>query len=316
MGTKIDKVCEWLVNIANDNSHGYSQDSKKRWLSPDVDCSSFVILAWENNGVPVRSKYGASFTGDMRVAFIKAGFKAIKYQKSIPLLKGDILLNEEHHVVTYLGDGTIVHASRSESGGKYGREGDNDGKEVCIRSLYTPSYGWDFILRYPEDATTSGNPYKEPTSTLSMGSKGVGVSWLQWELNEAGASLQLDGDFGKLTKSALIDFQKAVGIEVDGICGPKTRAALKGNTVSVPEKPKNPYARPARALRQGCKGEDVKYIQWLLNQKNNAGLQIDGSFGPATASAVYNFQKKAFPNNSSEWDKIVGTNTLNALERY
>lgn len=318
MGTKIDKVCEWLVNIANDNSHGYSQDSKKRWLSPDVDCSSFVILAWENNGVPVRSKYGASFTGDMRAAFIKAGFKAIKYQKSIPLLKGDILLNEEHHVVTYLGDGTIVHASRSESGGKYGREGDNDGKEVCVRSLYTPSYGWDYILRYVEDdESTTGNPYKEPTSTLMMGSVGPSVAWLQVELNEAGASLETDQHFGKLTKQSLMDFQKAVGIEVDGICGPISRQKLIENTTKViGVKPKNPYTRPARALRQGCKGEDVKYVQYLLNQKNNAGLQIDGSFGPATANAVYNFQKKAFPNNSSEWDKIVGTNTLNALERY
>lgn len=318
MGKIIDAVCKWMVDIANDNSHGYSQDSKKRWLSPDIDCSSFVILAWEIAGnIPVKSKYSASFTGDMRAAFVKAGFKAIKYQKSIPLLKGDVLLNETHHVVLYLGDGNIVHASSSETGGKYGKDGDQ-GDEVCVRSLYQPSYGWQYILRYPEEESTgSGNPYKEPTSTLSIGSTGVGVSWLQWELVQKGYDLQIDGSFGKLTKAALIDFQKKAfpnqPNEWDGILGPKSRAALKSNTVSVPEKPKNPYTRPTRLIKKGCKGEDVKYIQWCLNQKGYK-LQEDGSFGGLTENAVYDFQKKAFPNQPSEWDKLVGQKTLKALE--
>ena len=30
MGKIIDNVCKWMVDIANDNSHGYSQDSDKR----------------------------------------------------------------------------------------------------------------------------------------------------------------------------------------------------------------------------------------------------------------------------------------------
>lgn len=318
MGQKINKVCDWMVKIANDDSHGYSQDGKKRWLSPDVDCSSFVILAWEIAGnIPVRSKYSASYTGDMRAAFVKAGFKAIKYQKSIPLLKGDVLLNEQHHVVLYLGDGTIVHASSSETGGKYGKDGDNTGKEVCVRPLYQPSYGWQYILRYPEESTGSSNPYPVPTSTLIMGSVGPSVAWLQVELNEAGASLEVDQHFGKLTKQALMDFQKAVGIECDGVCGPISRQKLKENTTKVigvtPEKPKNPYTRPTRLLKKGCKGEDVKYIQWCLNQKGYK-LQEDGSFGGLTENAVYDFQKKAFPNQPSEWDKLVGQKTLKALE--
>ena len=36
MGKKIDRACEWLVNIANDNSHGYSQDKTRRWGCPEV----------------------------------------------------------------------------------------------------------------------------------------------------------------------------------------------------------------------------------------------------------------------------------------
>ena len=316
MGKKIDRACEWLVSIANDDSHGYSQDKNRRWNNPDFDCSSLIIYCWrEIIGLPLKS----TFTGDMRADFVKNGFKAIKYQKTIPLVKGDILLNEVHHVVTYLGDGRIVHASSSETGGKTGKPGDQTGGELCVRSMYDYKYGWDYILRYAEDIEeVSGNPYKEPTSTLSIGSTGVGCYWLQWELNEAGASLQLDGDFGKLTKAALIDFQKKAfpnqPNEWDGILGPKSRAALKSNTVSVPEKPKNPYTRPTRLIKLNCKGDDVKYCQYLLNQKDNANLVIDGSFGKLSKQATINFQKRAFPNQPNEHDGVIGSKTLKALE--
>lgn len=318
MGKIINAVCEWMVGIANDNSHGYSQDANKRWLSPDVDCSSFVILSWENNGdgkTPVKSKYGATYTGNMKQAFTKAGFKAIKFQKGMALIKGDVLLNEKHHTALYLGDNRLVHASSSETGGKYGKEGDNTGREVCVRDFYIPSYGWDYVLRYEEqEEPVTGNPYPMPTSLISFGTQGQGVFWLQYELNEAGASLQLDGDFGKLTKQALLDFQRAVGIEADAICGAITRQKLIENkTKVIGVKPKNPYTRPTRLLKKGCKGDDVKYIQWELNRKGYK-LQEDGSFGALTENAVYDFQKKAFPNQPSEWDKIVGQKTLKALE--
>lgn len=317
MGQTINKVCDWLVNIANDNSHGYSQDANKRWLNPDVDCSSFIILAWENavSGFPVKSKYGATFTGNMKQAFVKAGFKAIPYKKGMSLIKGDILLNEERHTACYLGNGLIVHASSSETGGKYGKEGDQTGKEVCTRSFYDPSYGWQLVLRYEEEESSSGNPYPMPTSLISFGTQGQGCCWLQYELNEAGASLQVDGDFGKATKQALLDFQKAVGIEADAICGAITRQKLienKSKVIGV--KPKNPYTRPTRILKKGCKGDDVKYVQWLLNQKGY-NLSTDGSYGSITASVVLDFQKKAFPNQPSEHDSVVGSKTLAKLEQ-
>lgn len=54
------------------------------------------------------------------------------------------------------------------------------------------------------------------------------VSDLQWRLNNAGASpaLIIDGDAGNQTRAALIRFQKAYGLVVDGKLGPKTWAAL------------------------------------------------------------------------------------------
>jgi peptidoglycan hydrolase-like protein with peptidoglycan-binding domain len=72
-------------------------------------------------------------------------------------------------------------------------------------------------------------PYSEPAATLTRGSRGTGVSWLQWYLNKKGASPQLlvDGDFGPATDTAVRSFQRNNGLSVDGAVGPLTRARLK-----------------------------------------------------------------------------------------
>ena len=45
-------------------------------------------------------------------------------------------------------------------------------------------------------------------------------------LNKKGYNLRTDGDFGKLTKASVMNFQRANGLVDDGIVGPKTWAAL------------------------------------------------------------------------------------------
>lgn len=61
-------------------------------------------------------------------------------------------------------------------------------------------------------------------------------------------------------------------------------------------------------LQQGMIGEDVKYLQLILNQRG-ANLEIDGSFGPATRLEVTSFQKR----NELETDGSVGPLTWSAL---
>lgn len=69
-----------------------------------------------------------------------------------------------------------------------------------------------------------GRPTVPPT--LSKGSNGENVKLLQTLLNAHGAKLKVDGDFGKLTEAAVRAFQKANGLQVDGIAGPLTHASL------------------------------------------------------------------------------------------
>lgn len=310
MGSIIDSACRWLIDLANDDTHGYDQIN--RW-GDDYDCSSSTIQAFEIAGLKVKES-GATYTGNMRKAFEKCGFTSIKYTKGMKILKGDVILNEKHHVVTCIDDNkNVCNASINEKGkATGGKTGDQTGREIYIRPFYEYSKGWDYVLRYNEPKI--GNPYTVPTVLLKKNMVGDQVRWLQYELNEAGANLQIDSNFGSATEKALKQFQKAVGIEIDGKCGPITIAKLLENKTKVigvePEKPKNPYKHTKVTLKKGSKGESVRFVQWELNHRINANLQEDGSFGNLTKQKVIEFQKKV----GLTPDGIVGPLTWKVLE--
>lgn len=203
----INSACNWAVGIANDDSHGY--DQIHRWGTPDYDCSSLVISAFEQAGIPVKEA-GATYTGNMKNAFEKCGFKVIPYGKGTVLIRGDVLLNEKHHTALYLGDGKLVQATSNENGGIYnGKQGDQTGKEIRVQNFYNYSKGWDYILRYPDEK-------KEETvmiemQVLSKGMKGEQVKTLQRLLNDLGfGSLKIDGDFGSCTDAAVVRLQESM----------------------------------------------------------------------------------------------------------
>lgn len=76
----------------------------------------------------------------------------------------------------------------------------------------------------------TGNPYPVPEKSIKLNSKGNGVRWLQYILNEKGGyKLIVDGVAGLLTIGAVMDWQKKHGLEADGIVGPKTKESLLGS---------------------------------------------------------------------------------------
>ena len=141
---KILDALNWCIRIANDNSHGYDQEHRQ---SPDYDCSSFVSNGLHAAGFNIAKD---SYTGNLYQRLTKIGFKSISVNaKRQP---GDIFLTPNHHVVMCVDDKRIVHASGNEKGKiKGGQPGDQTGKEICIRSFYTPSYKWKYHLRYSEE---------------------------------------------------------------------------------------------------------------------------------------------------------------------
>ena len=88
-----EKATQFMEKVAADQSHGYSQQN--RWGSPDYDCSSLVIRAYQKAGVPVETN-GASYTGNMYSVFTKSGFKDVTKKCNLAtgsgMKRGDVLL--------------------------------------------------------------------------------------------------------------------------------------------------------------------------------------------------------------------------------
>lgn len=85
-----------------------------------------------------------------------------------------------------------------------------------------------------------------------------------------------------------------------------------GAAVAPASKPssKCPYAEPAKTIQFGAKGNNVKWLQWHLNQLGEK-LTIDGDFGVLVKAAVLRFQKK----QKLTQDGIVGAKTRAALKK-
>ena len=239
--TKVEKAVQWMEAIAADNTHGYS--TVKRW-GPDYDCSSFVISAFEQAGLPVKTK-GASFTGNIKAIFTSLGFKdvtnAVNKNTGAGIQRGDVLLNTLFHVAVSQGNGKIVHA-RSNDG--HFASGDQSGKEIVKDQAYF-NYPWNYILRYTgEDEATGGSPVLSdpgddadtpieetiaywPPRQIRRGMKGGDVAVAQAILNARGYNCgEIDGDFGLKTNNMVLAFQGESGLTTDGICGPLTWKAL------------------------------------------------------------------------------------------
>lgn len=149
---KVEQAVMWAIGIAQDDSHGYDQIN--RW-GEDFDCSSLVISAFEEAGIPVKSKGKATYTGNMLSAFKKCGFVEVSKND---LKRGDVLLNKKHHTAIYLGDGKMVQASINEKGTiSGGKKGDQTGREIAVVPYREPSYGWDVVLRYEDVSNSSEN---------------------------------------------------------------------------------------------------------------------------------------------------------------
>jgi len=167
-----------------------------------------------------------------------------------------------------------------------------------------------------------------PSATIRQGARGENVVLLQHILNylsEFYSSIPpvlQTGVFDAATVNAVKAFQQEFGLSQDGVVGPATWRALydayNGAVGNGPNIPNRPEEYPGYPLRQGSSGNSVKLIQNYLNAIADVFPEIpkitaDGIFGPATASAVREYQRLFHLTV----DGIVGPSTWNSIvEQY
>ncbi|MEO8894131.1 MAG: peptidoglycan-binding protein [Coleofasciculaceae cyanobacterium] len=174
--------------------------------------------------------------------------------------------------------------------------------------------------------------------TITQGATGSEVTVIQERLQRLGYFNQSPtGVFGTVTKSAVIQFQQANGLNADGVVSDQTMRVLfspsaRGLRVqsygipSVLESPQFSTSRqnydPApqessrfgtsggsNVLQFGDRGAQVRRLQEQLSDRGfNPGL-IDGTYGGQTENAVREFQRQ----NNLFADGIAGRATLVAL---
>ena len=110
----------------------------------------------------------------------------------------------------------------------------------------------------------------------------------------------IDGVAGRATTAAVRVFQRRARLQVDGLAGARTRAAL------------GRYGRHrlgARPLRRGAFGWDVAELQFLLAWHGFPSGAFDGRLGAHTVAALRRFQRYV----GLAPDGIAGVGTIAAL---
>ena len=164
-------------------------------------------------------------------------------------------------------------------------------KDVCSTNCPGDKFPFDEIA----NSETSNEVILQPSKNENKGN----VARIQSTLNERyNLKIAVDNIYGNETKKALVkslqtelNKQYHRGLAVDGIFGTNTYNACIN-------------------VRRGAEGNITYLIQAMLIC-HSFDIDSDGIFGPATESAVREFQKR----NGLSADGIVGKNTFNKLFR-
>lgn len=202
---KVANAVAWAVAIANDDTHGYDQNN--RW-GLDYDCSSLVIQAYEQAGIPVK-KNGASYTGNMVSVFLKTGFKDITSKITLStgagLIPGDVVWRSGH-VEMCCATGKLVGAHINENGEIVGgKTGDQTGNEISVRNYYNSP--WTKVLRYPEETDrVDKSQVISKNAYLTMAEMQINARYVCQRLLDAGWTLNaIAGTLGNMQSESNIN---------------------------------------------------------------------------------------------------------------
>ena len=150
------------------------------------------------------------------------------------------------HIGVYIGNGKVIEAHST-----------NDGV-ILTPLIGSGSTAWTHWLECPYITTSQ----EESIDSIAA---------LQRDLNKLGYRLDVDGDLGPITTTAIKHFQANNNLEVDGIAGPKTKKALK-DLIAKLYSPKKEYEE---ILREVSDGNAEQWIKGIATIKELASASSD-----------------------------------------
>ena len=169
--------------------------------------------------------------------------------------------------------------------------------EACLRGAVNPT---------PQPTGTGA-----PSRTLRPGYTGADVTSAQNRLKALGwYSASPTGTYDAATVAAVIAFQRAAGLQADGLCGRQTISRLYASDAPrAASATAAPTATPNyRILELGSSGSDVRALQTRLRELGYT-VSVNGRYDETTRDAVGIFQRR----NGLYVDGVAGAKTQTVL---
>jgi peptidoglycan hydrolase-like protein with peptidoglycan-binding domain len=150
-----------------------------------------------------------------------------------------------------------------------------------------------------QSRTSSRNTSSGQYPVLSQGKTGAAVTRLQQRLRQLGyLNANPTGNFGPMTRDAVIAFQRNYRLPVDGIANAQVLEAVRRASTggSITQQPSRSY------LTVGDRGDNVALVQQRLLQLNLSNTNPDGFFSNNTRESVIAFQQSSQLNVTGNVD--------------
>lgn len=175
-----------------------------------------------------------------------------------------------------------------------------------IKHVYVTNIKWK--KNSEKTDVTANSDYLFTVEQIKKGINGNSTLLAQTLLKGRGLySGPLDGQFGDNTHKAVTEFQKAVGITVDGVVGPTCWNWLIPAKSSILSGNKRLFI--LKEVKYGSNAAECYFLQNMLKGLGLYSGQLDYSFGDGCKKAVITYQKKM----GMSGDGIVGKNTYKHL---